>query len=140
MAISDSRTVTRSIFGMTCPRCRRGRLFPTGSFSFSRPFDMHDRCPECSQNYSPEPGFYYGSMFISYILSGFFCLAFALGAVFGLGWSVGTTFALLITICAIGFVWLYRFSRSVWIHINVRYDPAVALQVRESKREGADGV
>ena len=115
-------TKAQAIFGMKCPRCHRGDLFPTATFSFQQPFEMYDRCPVCDQNYSPEPGFYYGSMFISYILSGFFCLGFAFIGVFLIGWSIGTTFTWLILICLVGFVWTFRISRSIWIHINVRRD------------------
>ena len=122
-----------SIFAMTCPRCRRGELFPTPTFSFQQPFEMHDRCPVCDQNYSPEPGFYYGSMFISYILSGFYCLGFALLLVLVFEWSIGATFALMILTLLIGFVWTYRISRSIWIHINVRYDPRYAVPSRKKE-------
>ena len=94
---------------------------------------MHDRCPVCDQNYSPEPGFYYGSMFISYILSGFYCLGFALLLVLVFDWSIGATFALMILTLLIGFVWTYRISRSIWIHINVRYDPRHAVPSRKKE-------
>lgn len=27
---------------------------------------MHEQCPKCSQTFEPEPGFYYGAMFVAY--------------------------------------------------------------------------
>ena len=33
---------------------------------------MHKECPVCGQLYEPELRFYYGAMFLSYIISGFF--------------------------------------------------------------------
>ncbi len=30
---------------------------------------MHGQCPRCGASFSPEPGFYYGAMFVSYALS-----------------------------------------------------------------------
>lgn len=27
---------------------------------------MHKSCPECQQTYEPEPGFYFGAMFVAY--------------------------------------------------------------------------
>jgi hypothetical protein len=27
---------------------------------------MHDHCPHCGENFMPEPGFYWASMFVSY--------------------------------------------------------------------------
>ncbi len=115
----------QSTFDMTCPRCRKGGLFETGTFAFQKPFDMPDHCPVCKQNYLPEPGFYYGAMFISYIMWGFISLALCLTLVFAFDWSVNGAFLLLIIISAIFFVWLYRISRSIWIHLNVKYNPKV---------------
>lgn len=112
-----------SIFNMKCPRCNEGDLFPTGSFEFSKPFDMHEHCPNCSQNYFPQPGFYYGAMFISYIFTGWFCLTFVGITHWLIGWSTGASFGLLILIIAIFFVWIFRMARSVWISFNIKYDP-----------------
>ena len=119
----SKRGILSSIFGMTCPRCREGKLFETGSFSFNRPFEMKDRCSNCNQNFMPEPGFYFGAMFISYIIWGWFSILLCLGLVFWGGWSVNAAFGLLIFISLIFFVWLFRISRSIWIHINVKYQP-----------------
>ena len=103
------------MFGLRCPRCRRGALFPTGSFTFSMPFKQFEHCPKCGQNYFPEPGFYYGAMFMSYIGSGFFCLGFVMLLFWVFGLSLGLSFALLITVIAVAFVWWFRFSRSVYL-------------------------
>jgi len=56
-----------SIFALKCPRCHEGEMFETGSWSFVKSFDMLHRCPKCNLNYYPEPGYYYGAMFISYL-------------------------------------------------------------------------
>lgn len=109
--------IIASIIGMHCPGCRTGHLFRTGSFSFKEPFDMPDRCEVCRQSFMPEPGFYYGAMFISYILWGWLTLAMAAIFIWGLGMSVYGAFALILVISAICFIWLFRISRSIWIHI-----------------------
>lgn len=115
-----------SIFNLKCPRCHEGDLFKTETFSFKEPFEMHDRCPHCDLNYMPEPGFYYGAMFISYIFIGWFSIGFVAFLRWVVGWSINASFALLIAICAIFFVWLFRMARSIWININVKYDPKYA--------------
>jgi len=116
-------SLIQSIAGMRCPRCRSQRMFPTGTFSFTRPFEMDARCRACNQDLAPEPGFYYGAMFLSYILSGFF----SIGLVALLHWVLGlgliVSFLILIAILAVLFVWFFRISRSLWIHINVKYRP-----------------
>lgn len=106
-----------------CPRCHTGRLFETGVFSFSKPFHMQGYCPECKLNYYPEPGFYYGSMFISYIITGFYCLGFMGLCIFFTDLSVEAAFGVLFVTLLIFYVWFFRTARSLWIHLNVRYDP-----------------
>lgn len=114
-----------SIFKLKCPRCHEGDTFETNSWSFVKPFDMLQRCPKCDLDYFPEPGYYYGAMFISYIWTGWFCLFF-LGVFYGiLGWSQLASFALLIGFMVINFVYVFRISRMMWININVRYDPNI---------------
>ncbi|MFK8101560.1 MAG: DUF983 domain-containing protein [Saprospiraceae bacterium] len=108
---------------MKCPRCREGDLFETGTFSFEKPFDMPDKCSCCSQSYMPEPGFYYGAMFISYIFYGWFSLALCLSLVFAFDWSIKGAFTLLILISIVLFVWVFRMARSIWIHIIIKYKP-----------------
>ncbi len=112
-----------SIFNMKCPRCHEGDMFLTGSWSFIKPFDMHERCPNCNLNYYPEPGYYYGAMFISYIWTAWFCLIFMGVFFWGLGFPQNTAWAMLIAFMAINFVYIFRISRLMWININVRYNP-----------------
>ena len=114
---------TYSIFYLKCPRCHEGETFETGSWSWKKPFDMLQRCPKCDLNYFPEPGYYYGAMFISYVWTGWFCLLFMGVFYWWLDLSQEISFALLIGFLAINFVYIFRISRLMWININVRYDP-----------------
>ena len=118
---------------LKCPTCHQGDLFPTGSFTFSKPFQQYAHCPACGQSYFPEPGFYYGAMFISYIGSGFFCLGFVMLLHWVVGWSLGASFAALLAVVALGFVWWFRFSRSAYIHILYGYRPEVAAAARAGR-------
>jgi uncharacterized protein (DUF983 family) len=123
MGILKKGSKAYSIINMKCPKCHEGDLFETGSFSFQKSFDMPEKCPVCGQKYFLEPGFYYGAMFISYILTGWFCLLFVGGLMlgFGVGWEAA--FLLLLIVMAILFVWFFRISRAIWININVKYNP-----------------
>jgi uncharacterized protein (DUF983 family) len=118
-----------SIFSLKCPTCHRGDLFATGSFSFDRPFAQYTHCPACGQTYFPEPGFYYGAMFLSYIGSGFFCLAVVMLLHWVLDWSMLGSFAALIAIMAVLFVWWFRVSRSAYLNLVFGYKPEVAAAV-----------
>lgn len=112
-----------SMVNMKCPRCQEGDLFDTGSFSFKKSFDMKHHCPVCGQRYNPEPGFYYGAMFISYILYGWFSLFLVGFCMLVLGMGVNPSLGVLIVVSAILFVWVFRISRSIWLSFNVKYQP-----------------
>ena len=112
-----------SIFYLKCPRCHEGETFETGSWSLTKSFDMLQRCPKCDLNYFPEPGYYYGAMFISYIWMGWFCLLFVAFFHWFLGLSQTWAFGLLIAFTALNFVYIFRISRLMWININVKYRP-----------------
>lgn len=108
------------ILGMKCPNCGEGDLFYTPTFSFKRPLDMPEHCPKCGQSYFPEPGFYYGAMFVSYIVSGFFSIGFVMILHWVFGLSIDLSFIFLIGIAAIFYVSLFRMSRSVWLGLMVK--------------------
>ncbi|UYZ63325.1 DUF983 domain-containing protein [Hymenobacter weizhouensis] len=58
-----------SLLALRCPRCHRGPLFTHSAFNLTRFTDMPKACPVCRQVYEPEPGFYWGAMYISFVFS-----------------------------------------------------------------------
>lgn len=52
-----------------CPRCHQGPLFCTSAFNLTKFADMPEACPVCGQRYEPEPGFYWGAMYITFAFS-----------------------------------------------------------------------
>ncbi|MGA1544386.1 MAG: DUF983 domain-containing protein [Saprospiraceae bacterium] len=108
-----------SIFNLNCPKCQEGSLFETSTFSLKKPFTMPERCKNCQQPFMPEPGFYYGAMFISYIFMGWFSFFFAAFFHWVLDWSITATFAALIGVCFLFFIYIFRLARSIWIHIAI---------------------
>lgn len=120
-----------SIFGKKCPRCRASEMF-VSPMMINKPLEMHDRCKVCGQNFMPEPGFYYGAMFISYIMSSFFFLIVAGIAIIFFKWSVEAAFGLIIFLGIILYLWVLRMSRTIWIHIMIKYDKQAKDNYRES--------
>lgn len=116
------------IMQFKCPQCHEGDLYPTSTFSFQKPFEMHEHCPNCGANFFPEPGFYYGAMFISYILSGFFCIFYLVIVILALKWNPAVGIGSLLVVMGIFFVWLFRFARAIWLSINLKYDPSKGLK------------
>ncbi len=134
MGIFKKGTKAYSILNLKCPRCHEGDLFPTGSFSFNKPFDMPETCPKCGQKYFLGPGFYYGAMFISYIITAFFCLFFAGGLVLFTDISVNMAFVLLLVVISFLFVWFFRLARAIWINMNVKYDKRMGEEATTSTK------
>jgi hypothetical protein len=89
---------------------------------------MYDQCEVCGQEFDLEPGFYYGTGYVSYGLSIAFCVAtfiawwVLIGFSFGdnrFFWWVGINAALLIALQPL----LMRLSRAIWLSFFVKYSP-----------------
>jgi uncharacterized protein (DUF983 family) len=58
------------IFKNDCPNCHKGKVFADKSFFFSLGFPkMHEYCSHCNTKFEPEPGYFFGAMFINYGLT-----------------------------------------------------------------------
>lgn len=118
-----------STFSCLCPRCRKGKLFQNpASISLKKNMEMNKYCLVCGQSTEVEPGFYYGTGYVSYVL------AVAISATTFVAWYVligmsvsdnrfffwlGFNAVLLVLLQP----WLMRLSRSVWISWFVKFEP-----------------
>lgn len=59
-----ANSTVAALLKLRCPRCHSGNLFTHSALSASF-MEMPAACPVCRQTYEPEPGFYYGAMYIS---------------------------------------------------------------------------
>lgn len=112
-----------------CPHCREGKIFiKDNAYDFKDNLKMHENCPVCKQPTEIEVGFYYGTSYVSYLLtvalSGF---TFILWWIF-IGISVddnrifywlGINSTLVLLLQPL----LMRFSRTLWLSWFVKYDP-----------------
>lgn len=112
----------KAIWTNKCPRCRKGNLF-VDPFEFGNPLNMNAHCEVCEKNFEPEPGYYFGAMFLSYAITTFTLLPLALFLVFYFKWNIEGAMAFVFFIGLISFFKVLRVSRSLWIHIMVKYDP-----------------
>ena len=96
---------------------------------------MRGGCDQCGQTYYPEPGFYYGAMFMSYIITSFFSLGLVGFCILVLNMSVNASFIVLLIVIGLLYVWFYRIARSVWLSMNVKYDPDA---IQRAEEEGFD--
>jgi hypothetical protein len=97
------------------------------SLKLKKILGMHERCPECSQRFDLEPGFWYGTGYVSY------ALAIAISAATFVAWLIfiGVSFndnrvfwwliinsVLLVVLQP----WLMRISRVIYLYFFVYYD------------------
>jgi uncharacterized protein (DUF983 family) len=123
------RSYLTSALSCRCPRCREGKLFKNNiSISLKKNMAMPRLCPVCGQPTEKEPGFYYGTGYVSYALGVAISVATFIAWFVLIGMSVNDNrfFYWLITNAVILVVlqpWLMRVSRSIWISWFVKYDP-----------------
>jgi hypothetical protein len=113
---------------MKCPRCRRGKLFQNHSaYNFKHTFSMYETCSVCKQKFDMEPGFWYGTGYVSYALTVAFSVATFIAWWVFIGvsvsdnrifWWLGLNSLLLIVLQP----WLMRLSRTIYLYFFVRYD------------------
>ncbi|MFD2570943.1 DUF983 domain-containing protein [Spirosoma soli] len=121
--LTDSRFY--SVLNNKCPRCHQGDFFVEKS-AFSRHFDqMHKHCPHCGENFMPEPGFYWASMFVSYAFYTIYTL-FTFGVVV-LWLDIDLDYYLmgLIPTLVLLTPYFFRMARRTWLTIFVAPDPSL---------------
>ncbi len=118
-----------STLSLKCPRCRNGYLFTQHNpFQLKKVLDMHKSCPRCGQRTELEPGFWFGTGYVSYVLSvgisaanlAWFWLLIGItwrnSSIF---WYLGVNALILLLLQP----WLMRLSRVIYLSLFVHYDP-----------------
>jgi uncharacterized protein (DUF983 family) len=131
-----------SLFKHKCSRCRTGNMFRVkSSYQLKGFMQMHEKCPVCEQRLEVEPGFYYGTGYVSYALTVALSVAsfVAWCVIIGISlddnrffWWMGCNAVLLVLLQP----YLMRLSRAVWLSFFVRYDPnwkQAALTTEDNK-------
>jgi len=125
-------SLLEGVFNHKCPHCREGKMYKHSAFNVLRYTEMHTECPVCKQPLEPEPGFYYGAMFVSYaisvaiIITTFFTVYFLLKNP-----PVETYLSIIIPIIFLMMPLNFRYSRTLMLYLfgGIKY--------RESKAEGS---
>ena len=123
------RPALAAIMTMRCPKCREGKMFPEGTLYTSRFMKMNEQCTCCGQSFMPEPGYYFGAMFVSYgINTAFFITVWLAMQLF---MAEITLTAMIVALVAVIFGLLpvtFRLSRVLWIYILVKYQGRVEFK------------
>ena len=77
-------------------------------------------CPNCGSDFEPEPGFYFGALFISYMVAAPMCLLLFSLLNFGLGISFEQALVL-VAIIQLGLTpYLFHFARAIWLYFHLK--------------------
>lgn len=131
MAFSSSKLY--SVVTQTCPRCHQGSLFINKNpYKFENWDKMHADCPVCNLHFEREPGFFQGSMYVSYGLG--VALSVAVVAVnFMFGFDPIRYF-ITNTVALLGLApLLFRWSRALYLNIFIAYNK----KFKKSKHQSA---
>ncbi|HEV8515729.1 MAG TPA: DUF983 domain-containing protein [Cyclobacteriaceae bacterium] len=60
------RSLLTAIGQGRCPRCRKGYIFKYPLSQFRKFSVMNATCSSCEASFEPEPGFYFGALYVSY--------------------------------------------------------------------------
>lgn len=113
-----------------CPRCQSGDFFaqsnPYHLASFTK---MHDECSHCGLHYELEPGFFYGSMYVSYAFNiAWFVTVWVATTVLFPEMNKMLQFAVVaVTLLAL-FPISYRYARLLYTNLFVRYKKKSEIQ------------
>jgi uncharacterized protein (DUF983 family) len=58
-----------AVWNCKCPRCWKGDVFAHSVFNYLKFNKTNSTCSHCGIAFEPEPGFYYGAMFVSYAIT-----------------------------------------------------------------------
>lgn len=98
-------------------------MFPEGTLYTTKFADMQPYCPCCGQSFEPEPGYYYGAMYVSFAIN---VLIFFVSLIILYQFVEEVTITMMIGVVAvvvIGFLpIIFRLSRVLWISIFIRYE------------------
>ena len=117
---------------MRCPRCRKGKMFTDDNsyrkLTLKHIFEMPQNCPVCHQKYDLEPGFWYGTAYVSYALAVALSVSTFVAwlVFFGVGFDDNRIFYWLIINSILLLVlqpWMMRLSRVIYIRFFVRFTP-----------------
>lgn len=91
---------------------------------------MHPACPHCNQSFEPEPGFYFGAMFVSYGINTALFIGFwvALLLIFP-NYTLSMLLGILTAVVILSLPLSFRLSRSIWLALFVRFDPTAKNKV-----------
>ncbi|WP_046745578.1 DUF983 domain-containing protein [Kordia zhangzhouensis] len=103
----------------TCPNCNKGEIFKQKGvlYKFKMP-KMNEYCSICEYKFEKEPGYFYGAMYVSYMLTVGEAIVFYFMLSYIFQFEDNFKIFIMIAISMIGLSFFnMRISRIIWIHL-----------------------
>jgi uncharacterized protein (DUF983 family) len=113
----NSLRIVRNYLLRRCPCCGRGAVYRTL-------FDMYPRCPACGVLFEREPGYFVGSMYVSYLYSAvilglFSTIAWLIWPDLDLGWLVAIALIPFLPLTPL----IQQYARILWMYVDLSIWP-----------------
>jgi hypothetical protein len=113
-----------SIINNKCPQCHEGSFHLSHPYNFKAFGDKHDICPVCALKFEKEPGFFYGSLYITYAFGvGIFVAWWIIKTVIFPAMSVDAMVLWMIAIQTVISPMNLYYAKLFWLNIFVQYNP-----------------
>lgn len=117
------KSAIESLFKCKCPVCRTGNLFLyTNPYRLKEMAKMPDICPVCGLSFTQELGFYWGAMYVSYLLTVFISVINFIPFYLIWGWLTWEFLIVNTLILFILFPLMFRYSRVIWLYLFGNYN------------------
>ncbi len=113
-----------SIFAMKCPRCHEGDVFETHN-PYKKMTAIKETCSHCGLRYEKEMGFFYGAMYVSYMLNIALFVTSVVAYFILLDQYISGTLLMIIyvSLTVVLMPVYYRLSRTIWLNFFNSYAP-----------------
>lgn len=131
--MTKNQALRKSILNHVCPQCLNSKMYiEKNPYKISTMTKMHERCPSCNVNFFPEPGFYFGAMYVTYgLVAAEFIAFFVFKHLFNIELSTLQfgmyALILMLVLSPLNF----RFSRLIWINLFVKYDEKISNSTKK---------
>jgi uncharacterized protein (DUF983 family) len=125
-------SAVKAVFSGRCPVCRQGAVFQ-GPWNRMEFMATNANCEVCGTKFEPEPGFFYGAMYVNYSMNvaTLTAVSLFLWVIFSPS-SPWTYVAAIVGVTVLIIPFTTRLSRMLWMYWfgPFEYDPSAALRSR----------
>ena len=112
----SKKSFRAALFSGKCPSCREGSIFKYPLSNITRFAEMNERCQVCEAGFEPEPGFYFGAMFITYTFNVVLLVVTGFTLYYFLDLPEIVYLFLIVLLAVLTMPFSFRLSRSLWLY------------------------